>query len=622
MTPFLSVLQENPLLNALDVGGLEKIVAASKKVGYPRGRLIYRAGEELSRLSILFSGQVRIFRREAEGKGKVLAYLTKGDFFGQMPFIKQEPLSFSVDALMDSEVLEIEKGDLEKILKDHLHISEKAQQLGDQEGGEKYYHLIPKMATGSRPSVIVVYGTEDEIGKTTLAINLGVSLIRETKNSVVLLDLTIPEESPRPTATSVLRLDPLKYLSTSDLSMEDLDESLMVHHTQLRILALSPELLKEEAKAPKLVASLIKLLKESFDYVLIDTHSKPTRSIWEALALSEVILFVTSSIDNEVPAGVLSNQEMRLILNLGDEVSIRSTKKGSSHYLLERDYTTLEIFSRSGLPFVVQAPHRPISRTISRLARDLGGRRIGLALGGRGALGLAQIGVLEVLEHHKIPVDAILGSGLGSFVGAAYAAGAGIPQIKRFVLNWFSQGNYSQAWDLRLLKGRLLLGNSLMKLFRALLRDIEFGELSIPFKIITVDAKTGEVVLFQEDKVVDALQESLGLSSAFGPPRAFETASSEVSLNEVKAQHLKEMGADITLITNLVAPTEKDDSKVSLPAPPEPDPFTSRPPTFTLRLDLGKFSWRDFNRAQELIALGAETTLRHIPEIERTYWER
>jgi hypothetical protein len=122
--------------------------------------------------------------------------------------------------------------------------------------------------------------------------------------------------------------------------------------------------------------------------------------------------------------------------------------------------------------------------------------------------------------------------------------------------------------------------------------------------------------------VVDALQEILGLSSAFGPPRAFETAPSDASLNEAKTQHLKEMGADITLITNLVVPTEKEDSKISLPTSSEIDPFTSRSPTFTLRLDLGKFSWRDFNRAQELIALGAEMTLRYVPDIERIYWER
>jgi len=47
--------------------------------------------------------------------------------------------------------------------------------------------------------------------------------------------------------------------------------------------------------------------------------------------------------------------------------------------------------------------------------------KIGLALGGGGARGIAHIGVLKVLEKEKIPIDLIVGTSIGALVGAAYA---------------------------------------------------------------------------------------------------------------------------------------------------------------------------------------------------------
>ena len=49
--------------------------------------------------------------------------------------------------------------------------------------------------------------------------------------------------------------------------------------------------------------------------------------------------------------------------------------------------------------------------------------RLGLALGGGFARGLAHIGVLKVLEEEKIPVDFVAGTSVGSMVGALYCAG-------------------------------------------------------------------------------------------------------------------------------------------------------------------------------------------------------
>ena len=62
------------------------------------------------------------------------------------------------------------------------------------------------------------------------------------------------------------------------------------------------------------------------------------------------------------------------------------------------------------------------------------GKKIGLALGGGAALGIAHIGVLEVLEKENIPVDLIAGTSVGALVGALYAQGKKPTEIKEISL--------------------------------------------------------------------------------------------------------------------------------------------------------------------------------------------
>src|ERR1041385_4939537 len=64
--------------------------------------------------------------------------------------------------------------------------------------------------------------------------------------------------------------------------------------------------------------------------------------------------------------------------------------------------------------------------------------RVGVALEGGGALGLAHIGVLEWFEEHRIPVDYVAGTSMGGLVGGLYAAGRSPKQLEEIVerQNW------------------------------------------------------------------------------------------------------------------------------------------------------------------------------------------
>jgi len=83
----------------------------------------------------------------------------------------------------------------------------------------------------------------------------------------------------------------------------------------------------------------------------------------------------------------------------------------------------------------------PVSRT--RAAEPAGkaavtAPRIGLALSGGGARGLAHIGVLKVMEELRIPVHCVTGASIGAIVGGSYASGTPAAKLEQTVLktNW------------------------------------------------------------------------------------------------------------------------------------------------------------------------------------------
>src|SRR5277367_3575689 len=57
--------------------------------------------------------------------------------------------------------------------------------------------------------------------------------------------------------------------------------------------------------------------------------------------------------------------------------------------------------------------------------------KVGLALSGGFARGIAHIGVLKVLKEHHIPVDCIAGTSVGALIGAAYAAGTSLEEMEK-----------------------------------------------------------------------------------------------------------------------------------------------------------------------------------------------
>ncbi len=77
-----------------------------------------------------------------------------------------------------------------------------------------------------------------------------------------------------------------------------------------------------------------------------------------------------------------------------------------------------------------QAPDASPTREPAAPAKRL---KIGVALEGGGALGLAHIGVLQWFEDHHIPIDYVAGTSMGGLVGGLYATGKSPTELKAIV---------------------------------------------------------------------------------------------------------------------------------------------------------------------------------------------
>jgi NTE family protein len=134
------------------------------------------------------------------------------------------------------------------------------------------------------------------------------------------------------------------------------------------------------------------------------------------------------------------------------------------------------------------------SRQKMEVPRPISTPRIGLALGGGFARGIAHAGVLEVFERYQIPIHCIAGVSAGSIAAAAYASGASPAEIAQAGCS-MRLGDVAR-WTL----GRmgLVVTERMQRFLEKLLKSYRFEEMRIPLGVLATDVCTGETVGFRD----------------------------------------------------------------------------------------------------------------------------
>lgn len=178
-------------------------------------------------------------------------------------------------------------------------------------------------------------------------------------------------------------------------------------------------------------------------------------------------------------------------------------------------------------------------------------KKLGFALGGGGARGAAHIGFLQAMEEAGIKPDYIAGCSMGSVVGAAYASGKlSLTEIKEIILNL-------KPTDLLLpavKKSGVFTAKKIAALMRKHLGEINFEDMKIPFRCISVDIGAQKLVCFARGSVAEAVAASSCIPGAFAPYDMGGTLYADGGvLERVPVVQAKEMGSDVVVAVDVMA---------------------------------------------------------------------
>lgn len=211
--------------------------------------------------------------------------------------------------------------------------------------------------------------------------------------------------------------------------------------------------------------------------------------------------------------------------------------------------------------------------------------RIGLALGGGGARGIAHISVLRMIEELRIPIDCVAGTSMGALVGGLYASGMPVDQMEELVVStdWKRLFNdslerpersYRRKQDdrdhlttlgvgikgsgLRLSPG-LLQGERILAMFERSTLPVsaisDFDHLPIPYRAVATDLNTGQAVVLGRGSLAMAMRASMSLPGVFQPVEVDGRVLLDGGLaNQVPIDVVRAMGADIVIAVDVGTP--------------------------------------------------------------------
>lgn len=282
--------------------------------------------------------------------------------------------------------------------------------------------------------------------------------------------------------------------------------------------------------------------------------------------------------------------------------------------------------------------------------------RIGLALSGGGALGLAEIGVIQWMEENHIPVDRIAGTSMGAIIGAMYATGMSAPEMVDFAekINWdqalapapaYSQLSYRRKQDRRdfLINAPLGLKHGLagpngynpgqgvgLLLDRVAFRESgisSFDDLVIPFRCVATDMQTGEAVILHDGPLAQAVRASMAIPGMFTPVQINGRLLADGGMvQNIPVETVRSVDADVVIAIELRLPPgdikELNTLTGVLSRAVDVMIIQNEHRSLThadarISVDMKGFFVDDYGRVKDLIALGYKTAAAQSAELQK-----
>ncbi len=286
--------------------------------------------------------------------------------------------------------------------------------------------------------------------------------------------------------------------------------------------------------------------------------------------------------------------------------------------------------------------------------------RIGLALSGGGARGIAHVGVLKVLDEMRIPISCVTGTSMGSIVGGTFASGTPPKRLEELVLtaNWaeifrdqpprkeiairrkaddfktlFAPEFGVKDGGLALPKG-VIAGVSIEAFFRVLAQPAmgvsNFEKLPIPFEAFATDIETGQSVVLNHGSLAQAMRASMSVPGAIAPVEIDGRLLVDGGIaNNLPIDAARKLCGDVIIAVNIsTPPLKREDLTSALSVSVQLLNFLGlqtvqdqlkgmRPDDVLIEPDLGDISAGSFERSKDAIRIGEEATRKLADKLSR-----
>jgi len=252
--------------------------------------------------------------------------------------------------------------------------------------------------------------------------------------------------------------------------------------------------------------------------------------------------------------------------------------------------------------------------------------RVGLVLGGGGARGFAHVGVIRALEEAGVPVALVVGTSVGSVVGALYASDPDAQRLER-TTRGLGLDDFFDFTLAPLHSGSALglaSGERLERFMLARIGATPIERLRIPFAAVATDLETGEAVVLRSGGVARAVRASCAIPGVFEPVEQGGRLLVDGGVaRNLPVRIARELGADVVIAVDVGAPAAGSRPRnfvevflraVSLAANAEVD-AARREADVLLTPDVGAIGLLEFDRKGEAVAAGAAAARAALPRI-------
>ncbi len=180
--------------------------------------------------------------------------------------------------------------------------------------------------------------------------------------------------------------------------------------------------------------------------------------------------------------------------------------------------------------------------------------KVAVVLGAGVSRGFAHVGVLKVLEAHKVPIHLIVGTSVGSFVGSIYASGVDAFHVQKMALAI----QKDEVVDLTIPDNGFIRGEKLESFVNKAVQNAAIERLKIPFRAVATNVQTGEEVVFAMGNTGKAVRASCSIPGVFQPVRIGDKSYVDGGLvSPVAVDAAKKAGADVVIAVDISAGVAK-----------------------------------------------------------------